>query len=93
MCSTRLKPVPVYGLLAACAFGMLNKELMLSKLVLKELEAFNQNQEYIQHIALFNSFYQIFQVSSIFSYSCRCLDISSSSLIIVINLEGGIILR
>lgn len=61
--STRLKPVPVHGLFAACAFGILNKELMLSKLVLKELDAFKHDERYIQHIALFNSYYQIFQVS------------------------------
>jgi len=62
MFSAGLRPVPIYGLFAACAFGILNKELMLTKLVLKELETFGHDEEHIHHIAFFNSYYQILQV-------------------------------
>ncbi|XP_065220863.1 tetratricopeptide repeat protein 37 [Planococcus citri] len=56
-----LKPVPVYGLFAACAFGMLNNELKLSKLVLRELEAFKNESEYTSHIAIFKSYCEVIQ--------------------------------
>lgn len=60
--SIQLKPVPVYGLFAACAFGMMSSSLKLSKLVLKELEAFKNQTECIKHIAIFRSYCEVFQV-------------------------------
>lgn len=60
--SIHLKPIPVYGLFAACAFGILNKDLVLSKLVLKELDAIERNPEYIPHVAFFHAYCEVLQV-------------------------------
>lgn len=70
--SIQLKPVPVYGLFAACAFGMLNSKLKLSKLVLKELENFKNEAEYSNHIAIFKSYCEVFQVKKYFRFFSIC---------------------
>ncbi|KAG8336235.1 Tetratricopeptide repeat protein 37 [Homalodisca vitripennis] len=57
----QLKPTSVYGLFAACSLGMLNSDLELSKMVLRDLLKYQNEAEYIPHIALFQAYTKFLQ--------------------------------
>lgn len=59
-----MKAVSVYGLFATCALGMLNNDLDLSKMVLKELVKFQEDSKYAADISLFKAYTKFIEVSS-----------------------------
>lgn len=50
------------GLFASCALGMLHSDLQLSKLVLKELQPYSEDPQYMADIALFQAYTHFIQV-------------------------------
>ncbi|XP_054277686.1 tetratricopeptide repeat protein 37-like [Macrosteles quadrilineatus] len=57
----QLKPQSVYGLFAACSLGMLKGDMELSKLMLKEMLKYQNEEHYTSHVALFQAYIKFIQ--------------------------------
>ncbi|XP_046996555.1 tetratricopeptide repeat protein 37 [Schistocerca americana] len=59
--SAQLKPPSVEGYFALCALGMLNEDLNLTEVVLKELVSYDDDPNYVMHIAVFRAYMHFIQ--------------------------------
>ena len=61
----KLNPPSVQGLFAFCSLGMLNSDITLTELALRELMLHKDSPEYASHIANFKAYTHFLQVSVI----------------------------
>ncbi|GLH08653.1 Tetratricopeptide repeat protein 37 [Gryllus bimaculatus] len=67
----QLKPPSVQGLFASCSLGIIHGDLHLSEMVLKELIPYQNDSDYVTHIAVFKAYIHYLQNRS--KEAVRCL--------------------